>query len=95
MPGTGLAREAGRLDRLAWRSLLHLTRVHPGSTNPRASGRKLAEAAVGVPVAPSGSNLDRDRPVRSSPTSYDPARETELWQELERLIAAKGAYPSA
>ncbi|MFF3707534.1 SDR family NAD(P)-dependent oxidoreductase [Streptomyces phaeochromogenes] len=95
MPGTGLAREAGPLDRLAWNSLLHLTRVHPSSTNPRASGRKLARAAVAEPVAPSGSYLDRGRPVRSAPASYDPAREAELWEELERLVAVKGAYPFA
>ncbi|WP_151478737.1 SDR family NAD(P)-dependent oxidoreductase [Streptomyces albicerus] len=95
MPGTGLAREAGPLGRLLWNSLLHLTRVHPSSTNPRASGRKLAEVAVGAPAAPSGSYLDRGRPVRSAPASYDPAREAELWEEAERLVAGKGAYPAA
>ncbi|NGO06557.1 hypothetical protein G5C60_02420 [Streptomyces sp. HC44] len=97
MPGTGLARDAGRLERLAWNSLLHLARALPGATSPRASGRKLAEAAVGVPVAPSGSYLERGRPVPSAPASYDPAREAELWKESERLVltADRGTQSSA
>ncbi|MGK5532244.1 SDR family NAD(P)-dependent oxidoreductase [Streptomyces sp. URMC 129] len=86
MPGTGLARQGTAVERAAWHSVMHLTRLLPQATGPRAAARRLAAAAVGASPGPSGSYLERGRPRPSSPASYDPAREEELWETAARLV---------
>jgi hypothetical protein len=46
MPGTGLARDRTRLERLLWHGVLPLFRFLPGVKSPTASGRDLAWLVV-------------------------------------------------
>ncbi|MBB4908231.1 SDR family NAD(P)-dependent oxidoreductase [Actinophytocola algeriensis] len=87
VPGTGLARNAGVVARFAMRRILPTLVRTPFATSIGAAGRSLAEVVVGTRKAPSGSYVDRDRVARSSEESYDPQRESELWEVVERLTA--------
>jgi NAD(P)-dependent dehydrogenase (short-subunit alcohol dehydrogenase family) len=87
VPGTGLARNAGVVARFAMRRILPALVRTPFATSIEAAGRGLAEVVVGTRKAPSGSYVDRDRVARSSEESYDPQRESELWEVVERLTA--------
>jgi hypothetical protein len=51
----------------------------------RKAGILLAEAAAGPRPGESGSYVDRGKVMRSSPASYDTAREEELWNVAARL----------
>ncbi|OPF83183.1 hypothetical protein VT50_0205595 [Streptomyces antioxidans] len=42
----------------------------------------------GTTAAPTGSYVDRARVARSSEESYDPRRERELWDAVERFTVA-------
>jgi hypothetical protein len=90
MPGTGLAREGSLAERIAWNTLLHLVRLLPAATSPRASARKLAAAVLAETPAPSGSYLDRGRLV----ASYDPQREAELWRVAAQLVGSATDVPA-
>ncbi|MEZ3178724.1 SDR family NAD(P)-dependent oxidoreductase [Streptomyces pimonensis] len=87
VPGTGLARNAGPLSRFAMRRILPLMTLTPFATGRAAAGRHLADVVLGGVEAPTGSYVDRGRVDRSSEESYDPGRERELWDALERLAA--------
>ncbi|WP_329540329.1 hypothetical protein [Streptomyces sp. NBC_01358] len=54
-------------------------------------GRHLADVVLGTTEAPTGSYVDRTRAARSSDESYDPRREGELWNSVERFTAAHAA----
>ncbi|GAA2555650.1 MULTISPECIES: SDR family NAD(P)-dependent oxidoreductase [Streptomyces] len=88
VPGTGLARDAGPLSRFAMRRILPVMTLTPFATSRRVAGRHLADVALGTLPAPTGSYVDRDRVDRSSEESYDPRRESELWEAVERFTAA-------
>ncbi|WP_344984494.1 hypothetical protein [Streptomyces violaceus] len=60
----------------------------PFATSRDAAGRYLADVFLGTPQAPTGSYVDRSRVDRSSEESYDPQREGELWDAVERFTAA-------
>lgn len=87
VPGTGLARHADPLSRFAVRHILPVLTLTPLASTPASAGRWLADIVRGAAAAPSGSYVDRRRVARSSPESYDPARERELWEILEALTA--------
>lgn len=91
VPGTGLARNAGPAVRFAMRRVLPLMALTPLATAPRTAGRYLADLVLGTTAAPTGAYVDRDRVARSSRASYDPRRERELWETVERLTAAARA----
>ena len=71
----------------------------PFAATPQESGEALAALAAdpawdGV----SGAYVDRGRAIRSSPASYDPAREAELWgcsAVLTGLAASEAAASGA
>lgn len=67
MPGTGLAREHGRLALAAWNHVLpHLVPLLPGTSSPRRSGAVLSRLARGLlPAAPNGSYFDHRGRVRA------------------------------
>ncbi|MFI7635422.1 SDR family NAD(P)-dependent oxidoreductase [Nonomuraea sp. NPDC049400] len=88
VPGTGLARHAGPLARFAMRRILPVMTLTPFATSRRAAGRHLADVVLGTTKAPTGSYVDRGRVARSSQESYDPRREGELWDAVERFTAA-------
>lgn len=59
--------------------------VSPLATTSAKAGALLAEAVIGDIPAPSGVYIDRDHVADSSPESYDPDRERQLWDAVERL----------
>ncbi|MEU6190195.1 SDR family NAD(P)-dependent oxidoreductase [Nocardia sp. NPDC047038] len=91
VPGTDLARNAGRVSRFAMRRVLPVLTRTPFATSRAAAGRHLADVVLGATAAPTGAYVDRDRVARSSEESYDPPREAELWDAVERLIAPYAA----
>lgn len=90
VPGTGLARNAGPIDRFLMRRVLPLLAFTPFGTRRDDAGRYLAEVVLGGTQAATGSYVDRDKVSRSSKESYSPQREQELWDVAERLIAESG-----
>jgi NAD(P)-dependent dehydrogenase (short-subunit alcohol dehydrogenase family) len=87
VPGTGLARNADPVSRFAMRRILPVLTRTPFATSRNAAGRYLADIVLGTTQAPTGSYVDRDRVDRSSEESYDPRREGELWDAVERFTA--------
>lgn len=83
--GTGLARAAGPADRFAIRWIVPLLSVTPLIDNVRTAGRRLAATIQGRTRAASGTYVNRTHVVPSSRESYDPSRERELWDALERM----------
>lgn len=92
VPGTGLARHAGPLARFAMRRVLPVMALTPFATGRDTAGRHLADVVLGATRAPTGSYVDRGRPARSSEESYDPRREAELWEAVERFTAAYAGW---
>jgi light-dependent protochlorophyllide reductase len=92
MPGSGLARDYGPVERFAWRFLMPAMRILPGVRSTRQSGRHLA-ALVSDPGYENvtGSYFDGLKAVSSSADSYDRAKALDLWQTSERLITSAGA----
>jgi NAD(P)-dependent dehydrogenase (short-subunit alcohol dehydrogenase family) len=95
VPGTGLARNAGRVSRFAMRHILPVMTLTPLATSRNAAGRYLADVVLGTTRAPTGSYVDRGRVTRSSDESYAPQRERELWDAAERLTAEYAALSIA
>ncbi|MFF7942854.1 SDR family NAD(P)-dependent oxidoreductase [Nocardia gamkensis] len=91
VPGTDLARNAGPASRFAMRRILPLLTRTRFATSRASAGRCLADVVLGATAAPTGAYVDRDRVARSSEESYDPRREAELWDVLERFIAPYAA----
>ncbi len=88
MPGSGLARDYGALQRAAWRFLMPVLRVLPQVRGIERSGRDLAALAVDPAYeAITGRYFDGMRPIRSSEDSYDLEKARDLWETSERLIA--------
>ncbi|QLH27182.1 SDR family NAD(P)-dependent oxidoreductase [Streptomyces sp. Rer75] len=85
VPGTGLARNADPLSRFAMRHVLPAMTLTPFATTRGAAGRHLADVVLGTTRAPTGSYVDRGSEARSSEMSYDPRREDELWDAVERF----------
>ena len=85
VPGTGLARDAGAIQRFGFRWLLPLLWVTPIASSPQTAGVKLAAAMTTPRPAESGAYLDRGRVVPSSAESYDEEREEELWRGAAEL----------
>ncbi len=85
VPGTGLIRDAGAVQRLGFRFVLPLLWATPIASSPQVAGARLAAVMSGPRPADSGAYLDRGRVVPSSKESYDEAREEELWREAAEL----------
>ncbi len=102
MPGTGLARDFPAPVRAVWdRVLPRLVPLLPFAATPRDSGQALAALAAGPEwEGVSGAYVEGRRAIRSSPASYDAAREAELWACSEVLVglaeaeAGAGAAPA-
>ncbi len=87
VPGTELARNAGPVTRFAMRRVMPLLTRTPLATTPAVAGEQLADAVLGGVDARSGDYIDRDQIDNSSPESYNPAREEELWAVAEQISA--------
>lgn len=92
--GSGLARDYGTPQRLAWRFLLPALRVLPQVRGVRRSGEDLA-ALAGDPqyAGISGRYFDGRRQIDSSADSYDVEKARDLWETSERLT--RGCSESA
>jgi NAD(P)-dependent dehydrogenase (short-subunit alcohol dehydrogenase family) len=88
MPGSGLARDYGRASSVAWR---HLLPRLPIARTTKESGEHLAALAVDPAFAEAGGlYFDREKPIRSSLSSYDPTLARALWEESEELCRELG-----
>ncbi|GAA2425846.1 hypothetical protein [Streptomyces macrosporus] len=89
--GSSGARSAAELG-AGGRAVSHVPMaLTPFAAGRGAAGRRLADVVLGAIQAPTGSYVDRDRADRSSEESYDPRREGELWEAVERFTAAYAA----
>ena len=96
MPGTGLARDLRPHEQWVWRTLMPGLRVLPGVTSPDRSSRHLAGLVLGERhAALRGGYVELGRARRSSPASYDAAREDRLWEVCEELAAQAADAPQA
>jgi light-dependent protochlorophyllide reductase len=88
MPGTGLARDYGRLARFAWRFVLPVLRPFVPNVNSAArSGRALANMVTHPRFERiSGKYFQGSRDVPSSKDSYDPVIATELWESSASMV---------
>ena len=92
MPGTGLARDYGGVQRFFWTHVLPLLtpllRLVLGNVNtPASSGAALAELVEAAALAGcSGEYFEGRRAIRSSPESYDADRARRLWEVSEQLL---------
>jgi light-dependent protochlorophyllide reductase len=88
MPGTGLARDYGRLARFAWRFVLPALRPFVPNVNSAArSGRALANIVTDPRFERiSGKYFQGSRDVPSSKDSYDPVIATELWESSTSMV---------
>ena len=88
MPGTGLARDYGRMARFAWRFVLPVLRPFVPNVNSAArSGRSLASMVTEPRFERiSGKYFQGARDVPSSKDSYDPAMAAELWQSSAAMV---------
>ena len=92
MPGSGLAREYGALQRFGWRFVMPIMRVLPSVRSAHQSGGHLAALAADPAYdGVTGSYFDGLRTIESSADSYDRAKARDLWQTSERLVAAAHA----
>lgn len=89
VPGTGLARNADAVSRFLMGRIMPLMTLTPMATSQADAGRFLADAALGATASQSGAYVDRSKAARSSAESYDPAREIELWDAVERLTSVR------
>ena len=88
MPGTGLARDYGRLARFAWRFVLPVLRPFVPNVNSVArSGRSLANMVTEARFERiSGKYFQGTRDVPSSKDSYDPAMASDLWESSAAMV---------
>jgi NAD(P)-dependent dehydrogenase (short-subunit alcohol dehydrogenase family) len=96
MPGSGLARDYGPVQRFAWRFVLPAMRVLPQVRGTCQSGRHLAELAADSALeGVTGVYFDGRKQIKSSEDSYDEAKARELWETSERLLAGAGGTDSS
>ncbi|WP_067445750.1 SDR family NAD(P)-dependent oxidoreductase [Nocardia alba] len=98
MPGTGLARDRSAIERFGWKYLLPAMRVVPGVSTPKRSATNLTAIATANTPIPEvdlrGGYVEIDHLVPSSPDSYDPEREHELFEFLDTTTGL-GSHPVA
>lgn len=88
MPGTGLARDYGRVARFAWRFVLPVLRPFVPNVNSVArSGKALAKMVTEPRFERiSGKYFQGAREVPSSKDSYDPAMAADLWESSAAMV---------
>src|SRR5262249_28420048 len=95
MPGTGLARDYGALQRFAWRFVLPVLRlVVPNVNSASRSGAALARLVLDPTLGTvSGRYFEGFEEIRSSAASYDTAKATALWDVSAELVGVAAALP--
>ena len=91
IPGTGLARERGALERFAWAYVLpHLRHVVSGISTPDRSARALVDLATGRTDAPSSAYLEfTGRPAPRSAAAEDDALAAALFEHCTHLVGTR------
>jgi NAD(P)-dependent dehydrogenase (short-subunit alcohol dehydrogenase family) len=92
--GTGLARDAGPVQRALFAGLAPVLARTPFVQRAADAGAQLAALAAGPRPAESGAYVDRDTVRPSSQESYDQAREEELWHAAARLTGLPAEIPA-
>lgn len=87
VPGTGLARDAGAVQRFAMKRIMPLLPLTPLSVSAETAGQHLAQLMLRDHPARSGAYINRGTAEPSSREPYDPARERELWHAADELTA--------
>lgn len=85
VPGTGLARDAGRVGQAVFRGLGKALIGLRVTTGPAEAGRLMAETMTGPRPADSGAYISKGKVIPSSSESYDERREEELWAAADEL----------
>ncbi|MEU4448408.1 SDR family NAD(P)-dependent oxidoreductase [Actinosynnema sp. NPDC050801] len=85
VPGTGLARDAGRVGQAVFGVVGTALRVLPTVTGKAKAGRLLAQTMTGPRPGDSGAYISRGEVIPSSAESYDERREEELWAVADEL----------
>lgn len=91
MPGTGLARDYGRVQAFVWNRVMPALTVLPGLNihTPRRSGAALARLVLDDDLrGTTGRYFEGRKEIRSSKESYDRARQLDLWQTSVELTRA-------
>ncbi len=92
MPGTGLARDRGAIERFAWKYLLPaLALFVPGVSSPQRSAQTLSSLLVDPLIAPTtGLHLDyRCKQTKTSTDSYRTDYQKELYDISVKLSGAE------
>jgi NAD(P)-dependent dehydrogenase (short-subunit alcohol dehydrogenase family) len=85
MPGSGLARDASRVQQFAWKRIMPALRFLPQVRSTRSSGRVLA--ALVTDGDASGRYVNGRKQIASSRDSYDEAKARDLWDTSSALAA--------
>jgi NAD(P)-dependent dehydrogenase (short-subunit alcohol dehydrogenase family) len=89
MPGSGLARDYGALQRFAWRFLMPAMRVFPQVRSAAQSGRHLAALAADPAFdSVTGRYFDGLQDTPSSLESHDLEKARDLWETSRELVAS-------
>ncbi len=88
VPGTGLARDAGAVQRFAMKRIMPLMTLTPLSVSAKTAGQHLAQLMRNSKPAESGAYISLGEAERSSTESYNPGRERELWKACEQMSAS-------
>lgn len=91
MPGTGLVRTHGALQRALWVTAFRLLVVLPGVQTPARAARQVARLVLDEEVPPTGTYVVRGRPGLSSAAARDTAAQRALYEDTLELIAAARA----
>jgi light-dependent protochlorophyllide reductase len=96
MPGSGLARDYGRVQRLVWQYVLPALTVLPINVNTRRqSGRALAALVADPAFADvTGRYFQGSREIRSSEESYEEEKARELWRTSAELLGLDPDRPA-
>lgn len=87
MPGTGLARDAGPVQRALWATVLRLLLVIPAVQTPRQAARQLVHLVTDHQTVPSGTYVERGRPRQPSVAARDTAAQQTFYDDTLALIA--------
>lgn len=87
MPGTGLARDAGLVQRALWATTFRLLLVIPAVQTPGQAARQLARLVTDTPTVASGTYVERGRPRQSSVAARDTAAQRTFYNNTLVLIA--------
>ena len=88
MPGTGLARDATRLQRALWHTVARALLVLPGVQTPARSAQQLARLVLDPTVTGTGTYEVQGRTGQASVAARDEDAQRRLYEDTLALIAA-------